>query len=193
MSGMRANINFPLKISISMGRPRKWRILSAANARAAKRSKSLLPPTRFASPIEATVEIVEIDQPPVTVSDSEDIEVTKWTGGVNHDPETDNSDFSWDEMSTTEAEADESTDGSDDEFEEMAHLERAVQHELQLLHRPKLYDEIMKKHTPAEWKEAEKNRGFGYSGNSERSAQRNVQLARKKAKEDEKLRKSYVK
>jgi hypothetical protein len=56
--------------------------------------------------------------------------------GVNHDLEMDNSDFSWDEMSTMETETDGSMNESDDEFEEMAHLERAVQHELQLLHAP---------------------------------------------------------
>ena len=129
-----------------------------------------MPLPRLASPIETTIEIVKIELPRVTESDSEDMEVTKWTGSVNHDPETDNSDFSWDEMSTTETESDESTNESDDEIEEMADLERVVQHELQLLHRPTPYDEIMKKTTPAEWKEAEKNRGFGYTGNSDKSA-----------------------
>ena len=149
--------------------------------------------TASASPplfFPTAVEIVEIELPHAPVSDSEDIEVTKWTGGVNHDPETNNSDFSWDEMSTTETEADESTNESDDEFEEMAHLERAIQHELQLLHGLTPYDKIMNKHTPAEWKEAEKNQGFGYTGNSDRSARRNAQIARKKAKNDEKLQKS---
>ena len=43
-------------------------------------------------------------------------------------PEKDNSDFSWDEMTTTETrpEADETTDESDDE------LGKAVQHKLEL-------------------------------------------------------------
>jgi hypothetical protein len=138
-----------------MGHPHTWHILSAANACAAKKSKYLLHLPRFSSPIDTT--IVEIELPCATGSDSKDIEVTKWTGGVNHDLEMDNSDFSWDKMLTMETETDGSTNESNDEFEEMAHLERAVQHELQLLHAPTPYDKIMKKHTPAKWKEAEKN------------------------------------
>ena len=156
-----------------MGRPRKWRLLSAANARAAKQRKSAI----GASPAATGSD-----------SDSEVNEVTTWTGGVNHSPETDNSDFSWDEI--TDTEADETTDESDDEYEEIACLERAIQQELQLLHAPTPYDQITEHHTAAEWKEAEKNQGLGYSGNSDRTTRRKDLLARNKAKTDAKLQKS---
>jgi hypothetical protein len=165
-----------------MGRPRKWHLLTAANARTAKQRKNAVP---LASSIEVTIENLETELLAATGSDSEVIEVTKWTGGVNHDPETDNSDFSWDDT-----EVNESTDESDNEYEEMACLERAIQHELQLLYEPTPYDQIMKKHSAAEWKEGEKNRGFGYTGNSDRTTRRRDQLARNKAKSDVKLQKS---
>jgi hypothetical protein len=61
-----------------MGRPRTWCMLSAANARAAKKSKYLLPLPHFSPPIDTA--IVEIELPRATGSDSKDIEVTKWTG-----------------------------------------------------------------------------------------------------------------
>ncbi len=180
------NLNFNL--STVMGRPRKWRIVSAANARAAKQRRYALP--HSASPTETTVEILDSTLPPATEVDSEDNEITKWMGGVNHNPETDNSDFSWDDLSSTDTEADDSMDESDNICEEMAHLERTMQHELQLLHEPTPYDRIMKKHTAAEWKEAEKNRGFGYTGNSDRNTRRKDGLARKKGKSDAKLQTS---
>ena len=49
-----------------MGRPRIWRILSAANAHAAKQKKSLLAllDPCFASPIETAIDIIEIELPP---------------------------------------------------------------------------------------------------------------------------------
>ena len=74
------NINFPLKIATSMGHPCNWHILSATNTHAAKQRKYLLSLPCFASPIETAVEIVEIELPPATGSDSKDIEVTKWIG-----------------------------------------------------------------------------------------------------------------
>ena len=158
-------MNFNL--STAMGRPRKWCLASAANARAAKQRKYTMP--HFTSPTEITIEILDTVLPPATEVDSEDTEVTKWMGGVDHDPETDNSDFSWDDMSSgTDTEADESMDESDNKGEEMARLERVIQHELPLLHSTP-YDWIMKKHTAAEWKKAEKNQGFGYTGNSDRT------------------------
>ena len=86
-----------------MGRPRKWRIVSAANARAAKQRNYAIP---LASPFETTVEVLEMELPTATASDSEVDEMTKWIGGVNHNPETDNSDFSWDDITSTGDETD---------------------------------------------------------------------------------------
>jgi hypothetical protein len=67
-----------------MGRPCKWHILSAANARTAKQRKHTVP---LGSPIETTIEILdsETELPAATGPDNEVIEVTKWTGGVNLD------------------------------------------------------------------------------------------------------------
>jgi len=160
-----------------MGRLKKWRILSAANARAAKKVKMALP---FSPNEDDTLEIDLTGIP----SDSDE---TRWPGGVNHDPETDNSDFSWDEGSESESE-DDVTDDEDPEL--IARLQKNVEHHLQLLDTVTAYDALMTGSNMADWKKVESKRALGYTGNSARTARRHDKWARDKEKEDAKVRKT---
>jgi hypothetical protein len=69
-------------------------------------------------------------------------------------------------------------------------LKENLAEELEILAEPTPYQEVLKKLTTKEWKKAESNRGLGYSGNSERTKQREGQKARAKAIEDTALQKT---
>lgn len=134
---------------------------------------------------------IEILNTSPAMADSDvEIEVTGWTGGVNHNLDTDGSVFVWE---TTEDDLEESTDeeGANDEDDE-GRLRLYEEHELQLLKRITSWDRIMKPCTNKEWKKAESKRSLGYNGLSDRRQRELRQKARDKEKVDEKLRKTYV-
>jgi hypothetical protein len=100
---------------------------------------------------------------------------------------SDNSDFSWEEDSSP-LETDDEND-----LDLAQRLERGFEHELRLLTvEPSAFKKLMKARdyfSKAEWRKAEKNCGFGYTRNSDRSAQRQNKVAREKEVNDAKLRK----
>jgi len=177
-----------------MGHPKTWRIRSAANARAAK-NKISFPLPSFAAEEETEVEVLEDTIMDLTGIPSES-EETRWSGGVEHVQETDNSDFSW----ATDSDMDEwdSESGAEEDIEEDSELtnrlHRNIKHELQLLNSSQhsALDVIMEKHTAEDWKKAEhlSHRAFGYNGNSAHSVRRREKDARDKEIEDAKLRKT---
>jgi hypothetical protein len=168
-----------------MGRPKLWRIRSAAHARLSKKTK-ILPssPANDQTDVEIISETVDLTGIP---SDSEE---TRWTGGVENILDSDGSDFSWvssdDESDGDSDEGGISDNESDPELERR--LQRNIEHELELLNAPSVYEMLMKKRTQPEWKKAESNRGFGYTGNSARTARRQDKKARDKEVSDAKSR-----
>ncbi|KAF8147998.1 hypothetical protein B0H34DRAFT_758877 [Crassisporium funariophilum] len=186
-----------------MGRPKLWRHTSAAHARAFKSSKK----STYSSPlansaifrdaeIDSDIEILGNTSLHTLTEERGDEEFTKWTSGVNHYPETDNSDFSWEYTSSEEETSDSDEPQSDkesdaEEKEEMVErLRRSMEHEDHLVKCVTAYDILMLKHTKKEWKKAESNRSLGYNGNSGRSQRRSEKNARDKEAIDAKLRKS---
>ena len=105
-----------------------------------------------------------------------DCEETRWTGGVNHDPETENSDFSWEEE--TESPYDEEGVTDDDE------------HHWEVQNKVTAHAILMAESAKVSWKKAESKRALGYTGNSARTVRRQNKQARDKEKEDVKLRKT---
>lgn len=112
-----------------------------------------------------------------------------WEGGVNHTLSSDS------EFYQTEGESEESTSDSE-EFSEvededlLRSLQENLAQELKMLASPTPYQEVLQNLTTKDWKKAEQNRGFGYTGNSQRSKERDAQKARAKAVQDEALRKT---
>ena len=162
-----------------MARPKNWRVRSAAHARASKAAKkaSGYSPSLVITPDNSEeVEILEEEPIDLTGVPSES-EETKWAGGVNHDLETDNSDFSWDEEN--ESTSDDDPDMTDDELVmPLQNVEHGVH--------------SLTGRTKAEWKKAEENRVFGYTGNSARTARRKSKQARDKEVENANMRKTWV-
>lgn len=188
-----------------MGRPKKlWRHANAAHARAIKASKK----STYSSPLansavfrdaecDSDIEILGSTSAHTLTEERDEEEVTKWTGGVNHDPETDNSDFSWEDTSSEDEASDSDEPKSDEESdaeekEEMVErLRRSMEHEDYLFKCVTAYDKLMDNyHTKQDWKKAESNRSLGYNGQSGRSQRRSQKNARDKEVIDAKLRKS---
>jgi len=142
-----------------MARPKNWRLRSAAHARASKAAKiaRAYSPSLALIPDHPDEDVEILDEPIDLTGIPSDSEETKWTGGVNYDPETDNSDFSWNEEN--ESTSDDNSDVTDDE------LVMPLQNVEQGVH-------SLTGHTKGEWKKAEENRAFGYTGNSARTARR---------------------
>lgn len=168
-----------------MGHPKAWHKASAAHARAAKQAKSrVLPPfpeeeDENPAPAELTTsEILDLTGIPL------DTEETRWTGGVDHvpDSEDDGSDYSWADTSDD--------DGSESDASDFERLEKSLQHELKLLTEPSPYEMLMKPRVKEDWKKAERNRGLGYTGKSGRTTRRHEKEARDKAVKDAELRKT---
>ncbi|KJA16237.1 hypothetical protein HYPSUDRAFT_193377 [Hypholoma sublateritium FD-334 SS-4] len=191
-----------------MGRPKLWRQKSIAHARTFKNSKT----PKYASPLanaaagsnedqDVDVEIVEYT-PNTNRVDENDNELTRWTGGVNHCPDSDSdgSDFSWWEDTSSESNSDSdepgSTSGEDSDSEEdeeawRGRLQREIEHELELLGpKPSAFELLMENRTKAQWKKAESNRSLGYNGKSGRTQRRKDKMARDKECIDAKLRNS---
>lgn len=160
-----------------MGRPKKWRLLSAAHARASKKTK------HEAKRTSTLIEVPEIDLTGVP----SDTEETRWTGGVNHDPETENSDFSWEEESDSPESEEGVTDDEDPKLVER--LQRSVEHRRHLLNMVTAYKVLMAEATAVDWKKAECKRALGYTGNSARTIRRRDKQAWDKEKENAVLRK----
>jgi hypothetical protein len=161
-----------------MGRPKKWRIQSAARARASK--KVLGHPNETTS--SSDTEIID-EMPAYDLTGGEE---TTWTGGVNHKMASNNNDFSWEEDSSPSE-----MDSDDDDSDLVQRLEKSFEHELRLLTvEPSAFEELMKARdlSKAEWRKAERNRAFGYTRNSDRSARRRDKAARDKEVKDVKLR-----
>lgn len=79
-----------------------------------------------------------------------DDEVAKWTRcqHVNHNPETDGSDFSWvggHFPTTWKLESDDSDDPCSDGVEWRGRLRREIEHEIQLLKEPTPFEMVMEK------------------------------------------------
>lgn len=168
-----------------MGRPKKsGRIQTLKRARVARHVEE-------PRSISCNVAFINGETVINVMTDSEsEIEVTRWTGGVSHE-QSDNSDFSWEEMSSDPEDSDISDEeASYDSEEDTVRLQRSMEHELRLLMELTPYKTIMKSHTSKEWKKAESKRGFGYTGRSDRRRRELEQRAREKAVSDEKLRKS---
>ena len=89
----------------------------------------------------------------------------------------------------------ESTEDEMDNLEGEALIEslrKEIEHEISLLKEfeQTQYDKISQaKLTRKEWKEVEKNRGFGYTGRAKRTQQKHRQQAREKAGKDAATRK----
>lgn len=143
-----------------MGCSKSWRKLSAAHARSFRESKS-----------------------------NHD-GVTLWEGGVDHDTDTENSDFLISEHSEDEDE--DSVDGegiqSGDDGGDVTRLVNSMQHEQWLLNRE--FGVMSEKQTKKDWEKAEKElKGRRkYTGSSQRTQQRKDKKEREKAAEDEIMR-----
>lgn len=118
-----------------------------------------------------------------------------WGGGVNHNPETDNSDFSWEDTASEEDTCDSDEPQSDvesdteDKEEIIERLKKNMEHEAHLLkHVTTVYDKLTAQCTKKDWKRAESNRGLGYNGNSDCSQRHNNKKARDKEIIDKELR-----
>ena len=154
-----------------MGRPKKWRIHSAACARASKQA------VRHSNDLTSDTSDIE-EMPAYDLTDSDEM---TWTGGVNHTPDSDNSDFSWEEDSSPSE-----TDDNDD-LDLDQRLSRGFEHKLRLL-----TEKLMtaRNFSKAEWRKAERNCGFRYTRYSVWSVQRREKVAREKEVKDAKLRKT---
>jgi hypothetical protein len=187
-----------------MGRPRKtWQNDNAAHARASKSAKK----TTYSSPLpnpavlhdaeyDSDIEIVGYTSAHESLEEIHKNEVTKWTGGVNHILETDNSDFSWEETSSEEEsdlDSDEPQSDAEDKEEMIERLRRSMEHEDNLIKcviTVMVEDKLMIKRTEKDWKRAESNRSLGYNGHSGRTQRHNNKKARDKEVIDAELRKS---
>jgi hypothetical protein len=165
-----------------MPRQKSWRKASAAHARTFRHSRTQEPTA--SEPIRKQSENHS--------NDSEALDVSNWDGTVNHYPSD------W-EMTDWDLDA---ADELDSDLEELTGIElisslaQAAQHEMDLLKEPTQETTGYKKiitvgqtFGPKEWRKAERKRGFGYTGNSERTRRRNEQKLRDKEVEDAKLRK----
>jgi len=186
-----------------MGRPRKWRQKSIAYARAFKSSKlpdySSPSANKVTAGEDSDIEILEYTCESILADGEDDNEVTRWTGGVNHDPEMDGSDFSWwedtsvtDDSESGDSDGPGSTSGADSEDEDAwrGRLQKEIEHEIQLLNEPSPFEVLMVHRTQEDWKKAESNRSLGYNGNSGRNQRRRDKKARDKEDRDAKLRKT---
>jgi hypothetical protein len=98
------------------------------------------------------IEILENASASVPADMDLDNEVTKWTGGIDHDPEMDGSDFSWwEDISTADnLESDDSDvlgsssdEGKEEEDKDewRSCLQREIEHEIQSLKEP--FEQLM--------------------------------------------------
>ncbi|PPQ84825.1 hypothetical protein CVT24_013261, partial [Panaeolus cyanescens] len=174
-----------------MGRSKLWQKLSAAHARSFRQYNK---PSDTSETPELTDESC-LDKP-------EEVGVIAdeggWDGGVNHDKDTDNSDFSLSEGEDGEDE-DEENEGVgkdlDEEGDEVARVNNMMQHEQLLIegnpYQCNAFDHIMaEKQRSKDWKKAEnglKSRGV-YTGASKRTEQRKDKKERDKAVADEAMR-----
>jgi hypothetical protein len=153
-----------------MGQPRKWCQKSIAYACAFKSSK--LPD--YSSPLankvtadeDSDIEILEYTCESILADGEDDNKVTRWTGDVNHDLEMDGSNFScWEDTSVTDDSESgdfngpELTSGADSENEDAwrGHLQKEIEHEIQLLNEPSPFEVLMVHCTQEDWTKAESN------------------------------------
>lgn len=112
-----------------------------------------------------------------------------WDGTVNRCSLSD-SDFEW-----TDSESD-ADDESETEYSELEgdglveSLQKSLEEELESLKKLTPYEVLEQDISGKIWKRAEQNRGFGYSGRSDRTKRRHAKKARDKEEEDKNLRKS---
>jgi hypothetical protein len=164
-------------ISLHIGMVSKHKKAAAARARAGRAAGRQNNLTSTPSPepepfpeIEFAFEPAE----PIEI-DSDSESECGYTGGVNyHDSDSDN------EPGSGEVWSDDSDGESLAEFEgeELESNLRELRAELDALAAPSKYDLIAGKKSSREWKKAEKKRGFGYTGNSQRTKQRHAKAAR---------------
>jgi len=170
---------------------KRAQLLAAARARNAKSAKSNA--STQSSRSQSTVEIDSRPSTPTSIpykyrspevidltadspAESSDSEVQEcgWSGDVNHNIP---SEYEWADSSELEEESDEEL--CELEGEELVEgLGKAMENERKIM---SLHEKLLQKHTKAYWKQAEAKRGFGYTGNSERSKRRQAQVAREKA------------
>lgn len=118
----------------------------------------------------------------------DDDEICTWAGGVNNHLEDDLE--GWIDLSEDSDDDDEIEELEGDELRES--LESQMAREAETILEAAVYQKLMRKITPKEWKKAELNRGLGYNGQSERSQQRRKKNAREKEFRDKQSRKSSV-
>jgi hypothetical protein len=113
----------------------------------------------------------------------------EWEGGVNHVLSSD----SGTDWTKSDSDSDPQSDFSELEGQELVEsLQSCLEKELEMLGSQTPYEKVLiRRLTLGDWKKAEGNRGFGYTGNSDRSKRRKEQQAREKAKQDEVLRQRY--
>lgn len=166
-----------------MARKRKSLLAAAARAREARHIQATphsYDPEAESTPPKPSLVVVEI------TSDEE----CYWTGGVNHTLSSD-SEFYWTDGESADGSTSDSQEFSDVEDEVfLQSLNENLAEELEMLTLPTPYQEVLQKLTRKDWKKAESNRGLGYSGNSDRTKQREAQKARTKAVQDAALRKT---
>ncbi|THH26932.1 hypothetical protein EUX98_g7257 [Antrodiella citrinella] len=125
-------------------------------------------------------------------SETEDC-CTLWTGGVNHNPDcSDSGDSDWDSEDNESGSEHNTTDsegaGMEVELLEDDELLNSLQDELQKLLVPTPYEELLNTNQH-QWKKAERQRWWGYNGNSERTKRDHAKKLRDKEKVAEKMRK----
>jgi len=84
----------------------------------------------------------------------------------------------------------ESTSGGDSEDEDAwrGHLQKEIEHEIQLLKEPSPFEVLMAHHAQEDWKKAKSNWSLGYNGNLGRSQRWRDKKAQDKEDRDAKLR-----
>ena len=171
---------------------KKHQNAAAARARAARwRTQAVNnlnsePPSPFQWPGHEDAEPHDI-----IVIESDSCSECDYTGGVgvnNSDSDTpENSDWE------TDLTGDSLSELSGDELEQnLCMLQTESEPDSELPTKPTAFEKIATGASMAAWKRAERNRGLGYNGQSQRTHERRAQQARAAAKERENAKKSYV-
>jgi len=173
---------------------KKHQTYAAARARTARWNLTVPSPSPEAAvAAEPPIQQCEDTEPHhCIVIESDSCSECEYTVGVNVDSsDSDYEPGDWD--LETELTDDTLSELSGDELEHNMHMlqaESAV--EADLLTQPTAFEKIATGVSSAAWKKAEKNRGLGYNGQSQRTYEWRGQRAQAAAKERENAKKSYV-
>ena len=161
---------------------KKYQKSKASRARAARWTRRVLPPSQTPVELEGADEFMD------SQSDC------GYTGGVNVEVLSSDSDSSEYEPDTSDSESEWSDGESLCELEGGALEENlaSLKAEVDALQQPTgfKFEKIVEEKTAAEWKKAEQNRALGYNGHSDRTKRRQNKTARDLADYREKRRTS---